>query len=83
MDLGHHLGDRNFDPEVVHLIAVVRADDVHKVFADVVDITFNGGQHQTTLRITALNFFHVRFEMCDSGLHCFCGLQHERQLHLA
>ena len=49
LDLGHHLADRHLDAEVVDLVAVVRADDVDEVLADVVDVALDRGEHELAL----------------------------------
>ena len=74
-----HLGDRDLDAEVVHLVAVVGEDDVDQVLADVVDVALHRGQHQAALRTgVALDLLHVGFEVGDGGLHGLGRLQHER-----
>ena len=50
-----HLGERHLDAEVVHLVAVVREDDVDEVLADVVDVALHGGEHDPALRVAALD----------------------------
>ena len=69
------------DPEVVDLVPVVGQDDVHEVFADVVNVPLHGGQHDLAL-LLAFHFLHVLFEVRHGSLHHFGGLEHERQLHL-
>ena len=78
-----HLGDRDLDAEVVHLVAVVGEDDVDEVLADVVHVALDGGQHDPALAGLALDPLHHRLEVGDGHLHGLGGLQHERQLHLA
>ena len=43
------VGDRHLDADVVHLVAVVREDDVDEVLADVVDVALHGGEHDAAL----------------------------------
>jgi hypothetical protein len=77
----HDVVDRLLDAEVVNGVAVVGQDDVDEVFADVVHVALDGGQHDFALGL-ALDFFHVRLEMSHRRLHRLGALQHERQLHL-
>ncbi len=82
LDLGDHLADRHLDAEVVDLVAVVRADDVDEVLADVVDVALHRGDDELALRRRAVDALHVRLEVGDRRLHRLRRLQHERQLHL-
>ena len=43
LHLGNHFADRNLDADVVHLVAIVGANDVDQVFANVVHVTFYRG----------------------------------------
>jgi len=61
--LGRHL-----DAQVDHAVSVVREDDLDQVLADVVDIAFDGGQHDRTPR-GRLGLFHEPLEVGDGGLH--------------
>jgi hypothetical protein len=74
--------DGLLDAEVDHLVAVVGQDDVYQVLADVMDVTFHGGQHQPAFACIVLGSLHVRLEMRDRCLHHLGRLQYERQLHL-
>ena len=56
-----HLGDRDLDAEVVHLVAVVGEDDVDQVLADVVDVALHGGEHDAALAAPPSTF-----SMCGS-----------------
>ena len=49
LDLRHHVGDPDLDAEVVDLVAVVGADDVDQVLADVVHVALDRGQHEPAL----------------------------------
>ena len=75
--------DRLLDPDVDHVVTVVRQDDVDKVLADVVDVALDGRQDNLAFAFLALDLLHVRLEVCDRGLHHLRALQHEGQLHLA
>ena len=75
------IGD--LDAEVVDLVAVVRADDVDEVLADVVHVALDGGDDELALARRAADALHVRLEVGDGRLHRLGRLQHERQLHLA
>ena len=56
-----HLGDRDLDAEVVHLVAVVGEDDVDEVLADVVHVALHGGEHDAALAVAP-----SAFSMCGS-----------------
>ena len=72
-----------FDPQIDHLIAIIGENDVNKIFADVMYVSFNGSDQEFCLRRSlSISFLHVRFEKSHSGFHCFCRLQNERKLHL-
>ena len=73
---------RRLDPDVVHLVAVVREDDVDEVLADVVHVTLDRADHERALAAGVV-LLHVRLEVRDGSLHRLRALQHERQLHLA
>ena len=81
--LVQHVRDRHLDAEVVHLVAVVRENDVDEVLADVVNVALHGGNHDGALPGVALCSLHVRLETGDGCLHRLGRLQDERQLHLA
>ena len=83
LHLGNHLADGNLDADVVHLVAVVCANDVDQVLADVVHVALHGGQHEFSFARRTSNFVHVRLEVADSSLHRLGTLQDEGQLHLA
>ena len=57
-----HLGDRDLDAEVVHLVAVVGEDDVDQVLADVVHVALDRGQHDAALaaRVVAFSMWGSR-----------------------
>ncbi len=80
-----HLGDRDLDPDVVDLVAVVGEDDVDEVLADVVHVALDGGEHDAALAgVDAVgHLLHVGLEVGDRGLHGLGRLEHERELHLA
>ena len=67
----------------MHFVAVVGANDVDQVFADVVHVALDCCQNQLALGCALAGLFHVRLKVSNRGLHCFRALQHERQLHLA
>ena len=67
----------------MHFVTIVGADNVHKVFTDVVNVTLYGGQYQLALCTALASLCHMRFKIGNSGLHGFCALQNERQLHAA
>ena len=64
-----HLGDGDFDTEVVHLVTVVGQDDVDEVLADVVHVAFDRGEHEPTLAATTGDLLHVRLEIGNRSLH--------------
>ncbi len=76
------VGDRLLDAEVEDGVAVVGEDDVDEVFADVMDVSFDGREDDSAFA-RAFDFFHEGFEMCDGGLHRLGGLEDEGELHLA
>jgi hypothetical protein len=79
-DIFHRL----FDAQIHHLVAVVGQDDVHQVFANVVNIALDGGDHEGALTGTiAVFLFHKGFQVGDSSFHGLGRLQHKGQLHLA
>ena len=72
-----------FDAQVDHLVAVVRQNDIHQVFADVVDIALDRGDDEGALaRAVAVGFLHVGLQVGDGGFHGLGRLQHKGQLHL-
>ena len=83
LHLGDHLADGNLDTDVVHFVAVVGADDVDQVLADVVYVALHRGEHEFALARGARHLVHVRLEVAHGHLHGFGTLQNERQLHLS
>ena len=72
-----------FDAEVDHLIAIVGEDDIHQVLANVVNVSFDGGNQELALaRTLAIDLLEVRFQLGDRRLHRFRALQHKGELHL-
>jgi hypothetical protein len=63
-------------------VAVVGQDDVHEVFADVVDIALDRRDDDRALRL-ALGLLHESLQVRHRHLHDLGALEHERQLHLA
>ncbi|CAB4634752.1 unannotated protein [freshwater metagenome] len=82
-DLLDHLLDADLDANVVYFVAIVGADDVDKVLANVVDVALHGGKNKFALRAAFACLFHVLLEVSNSGLHGLGTLQNERQLHTA
>src|SRR4051794_19549896 len=70
------------DAEIENFVSVVRKDDIDKIFADVVNVTFNGCQNHLAFCCCATLLFHERLEETHGRLHSLRRLQHERQLHL-
>ena len=70
------------DAQIDDAIAVVRKDDVHEIFADVVHVALDRGQHHGAFA-AAVGFFHLRFKIRNRGLHHRGRIEHRRQLHLA
>ena len=66
---------RDFDAEIHDFIAIVRQDDLDEIFADVVNVAFDGGENDPAAR-GRFRFFHEALEMIDGFLHCFGGLQY-------
>jgi len=81
-DLVDDILDGLLDADVVDGEAVVGEDDVDEVFADVVNVSLDGGEDELAAGL-AIDFFHVFFEVGDGGLHDFGGLEDEGELHLA
>ena len=72
-----------FDAQIDHLIAIVGEDDVHQVLANIVYVSFDGGNQELTLAGTlAIDFLQVRLQLGDRRLHGFRALQHKGELHL-
>ncbi len=67
--IGGHL-----DAEVDDAVAVVAEDDFDQVFADVVDVAFDGGEDDFAAG-GGVGLLHELFEMGDGGLHGFGRLQ--------
>ena len=63
--------DRLLDAQIDDAIAIVRQDDVHEIFADVVDVALHGGEHHRALCGRATLFFHERFKEAHRSLHRF------------
>ena len=82
-DLFNHLVDADLDTNVVDFVTIVGADDVNKVFSDVVNIALHGGKNQFALGAALASFFHELFKMRNSCFHGFGALQNEWQLHTA
>ena len=72
--------DRLLDSDVYSLETIVAQDDINKVLSNVVNITANGGQQNTTLA-AVIGLFDKWFKVSYSSFHYLCRLQHERQLH--
>ena len=68
---------RHLDAAVKHAVAVVGQDDVHEVFANVMDVALDGSEQNTAAR-TRLIRFHVRLKVRDCCLHDLCRFQHFR-----
>ena len=46
-------------------------------FADVVDVSFHGGEDELAAAGLTIGSFHEFFQVGDRGLHDFRGLEHE------
>ena len=66
---------RHLDAQVDDLIAVVGQDDVHQIFADVVDIPLDRRQEDLALA-GRRRPFHIRLQMGHGELHRLRRLQH-------
>ena len=65
---GNQVLGRHLDAQVDYLVAVVGQDNIHQVFADVVNVALNGSQDNLALarRVGAL---HVGFQVGHGELH--------------
>ena len=68
---------RHLDPQVHHVIPVVRQDDLHQVLPDIVDIPLHRRQQHLAPR-RHVRFLHVRLQMRHRRLHRLRRLQHLR-----
>src|SRR6478672_1504955 len=71
------------DTEIENFVTIVRKNDVDKVLADVVNVTFDGCQNHLAFCSSTPLLFHEGLKKTHCGLHGLRRLQHERQLHLA
>ena len=72
---GYKVLRRHLDSQVDHLVAVVGQNDVHQVFADVVNVALDGGQDYLAPD-RAVQPVHVRFQAGDREFHGLGGLEH-------
>ena len=73
---------RLLDPQVHHLVPIVREDDVDQILSDIVHVTLHRGQHNRALLRPGL-FLHLGLKIGDRLLHHPRGIKHRGQLHLA
>ena len=66
---------RHLDAEIDHLITVVGEDNFDQIFADVVNVALDGGEHDSSAR-GRIGLLHELLQMIDGGLHRFSRLQH-------
>ena len=66
---------RDFDAEIDDVEPVVRENDFHQVFADVVHVALDGGEQDLALRRVGF-LLHELFEVRDRRLHGLGALQH-------
>ena len=72
-----------FDAEVDHLIAIISENNINKILANIVHITFHrSNQKLPFARAFAFDLFHVRLQLGHGRLHGFGALEHKGQLHL-
>ncbi len=88
---GQNFVARDHHAHIDHIKVVALQDDGDDVFANVVHIAFDCGDHDLAfgfhilagLRLQAFFFFDVRHQMRHGLLHHARGLHHLRQKHLA
>ena len=73
---------RLLDPEVHYSVAIVGQNDVHQIFANIMNITLHRGYHDSSFLRSSL-LLHLGLEISHSLLHHRRGIKHRRQLHLA
>ncbi len=76
----NHLLDRHLGADVDDLESVVAEDDVHQVFADVVDIARDGGDDHCAAACRGIVLLHVRLDHVHGLLHHLGRFQHKRKL---
>ena len=71
----------------MYLVVVASEHDADYVLADVVNVAFDGREHQLAPRVPHPGGFllgeHERLEVCDRALHRPRALDHLRQEHLS
>ena len=63
-----NVGNRLFDAQVNHVVAVVGQDNVHEVFPDIVDVSFDCGQDDFAFGGGVVGSLHELFKV---GYGCF------------
>ena len=63
-----NVGNGLFDAQVNHVVAVIGQDDVHEVFPDIVDVSFDRGQDDLSLGRGVVGSLHELFQV---GYGCF------------
>jgi hypothetical protein len=77
-----NLVDWLLDSDVYCFETVVAQNDVDQVLADVVNVSPDRRQENSTLAAVVC-FFNVRLEVRNRGLHNFGRLQNKRKLHFS
>ena len=74
--------DGLLDAQVNNAIAVVGQNNIHQVFANVVNIPFDSRDDENAFCLPGVFIFHEGFQEGDSSFHRFGGLQYKGELHL-
>ena len=68
---------QHLNTEIEHLETIIRQDNVHQIFADVMNVAFDGTDYHFADRFDA-RFGQQRSQNFHAALHRVCGEQHFR-----